>query len=136
MIILDAKIRKRGDKMGLWNLLSSINDSGTIEIRNGNYIDVSNSHFLGLSKKTSSTKMNNGIIAGSISVGGESLIDTLLYDAANSSKPIIYIRNRVNNQLFSNFAFYIENSNAGNRGRVLNLNSMAGEINLFRGLSR
>ena len=75
--------------MGLWNALASINNSCTIEIRNGNYIDVSNSGFLGLSQKTSSISMNNAIIAGSISVGRGALIDTLLYDAANSSKPII-----------------------------------------------
>ena len=121
--------------MGLWNALASINNSCTIEIRNGNYIDVSNSGFLGLSQKTSSISLNNAIIAGSTSVGRGALIDTLLYDAANSNKPIIYIRNRVNNQFSSNFATEIEKGNAGNRGVVLDLNSMVGEINLFKGLS-
>ena len=121
--------------MGLSNALASINNSCTIEIRNGNYIDVSNSGFLGLSQKTSSINLNNAIIAGFTSVGRGALIDTLLYDAANSSKPIIYIRNRVNNQFSSNFATEIENGNAGNRGVVLDLNNMVGEINLFKGLS-
>ena len=37
--------------MGLWNALASINNSCTIEIKNGNYIDVSNSGFFRIKSK-------------------------------------------------------------------------------------
>ena len=121
--------------MGLLNSLASINNSCTIEIKDGNYIDVSNSGFLGLSQKTSSINMNNAIIAGASSIGREALIDTLLYDAVNSDKPVIYIKNRVNNQFSGRFATDIEMGQAGNRGFVIDLNNMVGSVNLFKGLA-
>ena len=121
--------------MGLLNSLASINSSCTIEIKDGNYIDVSNSGFLGLSQKTSSINMNNAIIAGASSIGREALIDTLLYDAVNSDKPVIYIKNRVNNQFSGRFATDIEMGQAGNRGFVIDLNNMVGSVNLFKGLA-
>lgn len=79
--------------------------------------------------------MNNAIIAGASSIGREALIDTLLYDAVNSDKPVIYIKNRVNNQFSGRFATDIEMGQAGNRGFVIDLNNMVGSVNLFKGLA-
>ena len=94
--------------MGLFNSLSTIGNSCSIEISNSEYIDVSNTGVFGLSKKRNAIGLNNGIISGVSCEGRSNLIDCLLYDAVNSRKPVIYVRNRVNNQLSGRFGIEIE----------------------------
>lgn len=116
----------------LWDTTSS-DKPCTIEIKNGEYIDVSESGFWGLSKNTISINLNNAIIGGASNAGRDALIDTLLNDAVNSNKPIIYIRNRVNEQVNRKFA-----GRWGSNCIVLDLNcngKVIGEINLFNGLT-
>lgn len=120
--------------MKLLQPLTTINNSCSIQIENGEFIDISNSGFFGLTKKQSSVCMKNGIISGVSCPGMISLIDNILYDAANSAKPVIYVRNRVNNQLSGNFACDIENGLLGTQAIIVDVNRKNRGINLFRGV--
>lgn len=121
--------------MGLFNSLRAINNSCSIEISNGEYIDISNTGVLGLSQKRSTFSLNNGIIAGISCEGRSALIDSLLYDAVNSGKPVVYIRNRVNNQVFGRFGIEIEQGVLGNQAIIIDINKKNTGINLFKGMS-
>ena len=121
--------------MGIFSSLSTIGNSCSIEISNSEYIDVSNVGVFGLSQKRSAIGLNNGIIAGVACEGRANLIDCLLYDAVNSSKPVIYIRNRVNNQISSRFGIEIEHGSLGNGQVVVDINKKSAGINLFKGMT-
>lgn len=119
---------------GLFSVLRTINNSCSVEISNSEYIDVSNTGMLGLSQKRSVISLNNGIIAGVACEGRAALIDSLLYDAVNSEKPVVYIRNRVNNQNAGRFGIEIEQGVLGSKGLVIDINKKNAGINLFKGM--
>lgn len=115
-------------------LLQMLNPSScSVEIKNGIYIDNRTGLF-GLSKKQTIIPLHNGIIAGVMNEGRNSIIDFLLYDAANSNTPIFFLRNRVNGQNSCNFACDIEQGALGSKAIVLDINTGIGAINLFKGL--
>lgn len=120
---------------GTFNSLSTVGNLCSIEISNSEYIDVSNTGIFGLSQKRSAIELNNGIIAGVACEGRENLIDCLLYDAVNSGKPVIYVCNRVNNQLSGRFAIKIEQGALGNQQVIVDINKKNAGINLFKGMA-
>lgn len=121
--------------MGLFNSLSTIGNSCSIEISNSEYIDVSNTGVLGLSQKRNAIGLNNGIISGVSCEGRANLIDCLLYDAVNSRKPVIYVRNRVNNPISGRFGIEIEQGALGSHQVVVDITKKNGGINLFKGMT-
>ena len=121
--------------MGLFRSLSTIRNSCSIEILNSEYIDVSNTGILGMSQKRNVIGLNNGIIAGMACEGRTNLIDCLLYDAVNSGKPVVYVRNRVNNQFSGRFGIEIEQGALGSRQVIVDINKKNAGINLFKGMT-
>lgn len=121
--------------MSLLNQLIKAGHSCTVNISNGEYIDISNAGFLGISQKRLSSKMNNGIIAGIPCNGRTQLIDTILYDAANSGNPVVYVRNKVGNQQTGNYGAEIECGILGTQAVIIDISKPRDGMNLFKGMS-
>lgn len=120
--------------MGLLNQLGVTNESCTIQISDGDYIDISTSGFLGLNCKHIKTRLNNGMIAGIPCIGRTKLIDTLLYDATNSGNPVIYVRNQISDQPLGQYAAEIESGILGSQAVIINISQEKSGINLFKGM--
>ncbi len=120
--------------MELLNKLGVTNNSCTIQISDGEYLDTSASGFWGLNRKQSKVRLNNGMIAGIPCIGRTKLIDTLLYDATYSGDPVIYVRNHINDQLPGQYGTEIESGILGSQAVIININQQKDGINLFKGM--
>lgn len=120
--------------MSFLNRLRMMNNSCIIEIRNGEYIDTSNAGMLGLISKSQVARLNNGIIAGISCSGRAHLIDTILYDATNSGKPVVYVCNRTGKRPLSRYGTEVESGALGSQAVIVDINKQVDGINLFKGM--
>ncbi len=120
----------------MMNLLKQLltNHAYTIKISNGEYVDTSNTGFLGINRKYLTAKLSNGIIAGIPCKGRTQLIDTILYDATNSGYPTVYVHNKTINYNSGNYAAEIEGKILGNQAVIIDLNKQVDGINIFKGM--
>ena len=120
--------------MNLLNCLRMLNHSCEVRIEDGEYVDISRTGILGMNQKQSSVRLNNGIISGISCSGRTKLIDTILYDATNAGKAVIYVRNRVNSQVSGQYGTMIESGAGGNKAVIININRQSDGINLLKGM--
>lgn len=120
--------------MGLLGGLIPTGRQAAISISDGQYIDTSTS-FWGLSEKKCSAKLANGIISGMRCPGRDVLINCLLYDAASSGKPVIYVTESVPNSARGKFWSEVSSGILGSNAIVLNQASPQQGINLFNGMT-